>query len=81
MCVFFKVFSSLTDSTSIQMLRTLEEGIDEICWLVCKKIYLERSNPVFEDHSVYQLFRIYCLLAETDVDATDFYLVSDWIIC
>ncbi|XP_020290918.1 differentially expressed in FDCP 6 homolog [Pseudomyrmex gracilis] len=71
-----EVFSSLTDSTSIQMLRTLEEGIDEICWLVCKKIYLERSNPVFEDHSVYQLFRIYCLLAETDVDATDFYLVT-----
>ncbi|EZA50538.1 differentially expressed in FDCP 6 homolog [Ooceraea biroi] len=74
-----EVFSSVTDSTSIQTLRTLEEGIDEICWLVCKKLYLERrdprSHPVFEDHSVYQLFRIFCLLAETEPDATDSYLV------
>ncbi|XP_014474106.1 PREDICTED: differentially expressed in FDCP 6 homolog isoform X1 [Dinoponera quadriceps] len=71
-----EVFSSITDATSIQMLRALEEGIDEICWLICKKVYLERSHPVFEDHSVYQLFRIYCLLAETEPDATDAYLVS-----
>lgn len=70
-----EVFSSVTDATSAQTLKTLEEGIDEICWLVCKKIYLERSHPVFHDHSVYQLFRIYCLLAETESDATDSYLV------
>lgn len=64
-----EVFSSITDSASIQTLRTLEEGIDRICWLVCKKSYLERSHPVFEDNSVYQLFRIFCLLAETEMDA------------
>lgn len=68
----------MTDSTSIETLRTLEEGIDEICWLVCKKLYLERSHPVFEDHSVYQLFRIYCLLAETESDAMDSYLVGNY---
>jgi len=73
----FQVFSSVTDATSVQTLKTMEEGVDEICWLVCKKIYLERSHSVFNDHSVYQLFRIYCLLAETDSDATDSYLVSD----
>jgi len=72
----FQVFSSVTDSTSIQTVRTLEEGIDEICWLVCKKLYLERCHPVFEDHSVYQLFRVYCLLAETEPDAMDSYSVS-----
>ncbi|XP_028047431.1 switch-associated protein 70-like isoform X2 [Monomorium pharaonis] len=38
-------------------------------------MYLERSHPVFNDHSVYQLFRIYCLLAETKSDTTDSYLV------
>ncbi|KYQ50930.1 Differentially expressed in FDCP 6 like protein [Trachymyrmex zeteki] len=70
-----EVFSSVTDATSVPTLKTMEEGIDEICWLVCKKIYLERSHSVFDDHSVYQLFRIYCLLAETDSDATDSYLV------
>lgn len=74
----FQVFSSVTDSTSIQTLKTLEEGIDEICWLVCKKLYLERCHPVFDDHSVYQLFRIYCLLAETEPDATDSYLVGHY---
>lgn len=72
-----QVFSSITDATPIQTLKTLEEGIDEICWLVCKKIYLERSHPVFNNHSVYQLFRIYCLLAETESDATHSYPVSD----
>ncbi|KAG5345681.1 DEFI6 protein, partial [Acromyrmex heyeri] len=71
-----EVFSSVTDATSVQTLKTMEEGVDEICWLVCKKIYLERSHSVFDDHSVYQLFRIYCLLAETDSDATDSYLVT-----
>ncbi|XP_011645865.1 differentially expressed in FDCP 6 homolog [Pogonomyrmex barbatus] len=70
-----EVFSSITDATSVQTLKTLEEGIDEVCWLICKKIYLERSHPVFEDNSVYQLFRIYCLLAETELDATDSYVV------
>ncbi|XP_011869365.1 PREDICTED: differentially expressed in FDCP 6 homolog isoform X1 [Vollenhovia emeryi] len=71
-----EVFSSITDATSVQTLKALEEGIDEICWLVCKKLYLERSHPVFDDHSVYQLFRIYCLLAETESDTdTDSYTV------
>ncbi|GAB1868627.1 Differentially expressed in FDCP 6-like protein [Camponotus japonicus] len=71
-----EVFSSITDATSLHTLKRLEEGIDEICWLVCKKNYLERSHPVFENHSVYQLFRIYCLLAESDPNATDSYLVT-----
>lgn len=71
-----EVFSSITDATSLHTLKRLEEGIDEICWLVCKKNYLERSHPVFENQSVYQLFRIYCLLAESDPNATDSYLVS-----
>lgn len=63
-----EVFSSITDATSIQTLRSLEEGIDEICWLVCRKVYLDRSHSTLEDHSVYQLFRIFCLLAERDAD-------------
>lgn len=76
-----QVFSSVTDATSIHTLKRLEEGIDEICWLVCRKNYLERSHPVFENHSVYQLFRIYCLLAETEPNMTDSYLVGDLFLC
>ncbi|XP_015597393.1 differentially expressed in FDCP 6 homolog [Cephus cinctus] len=72
-----EVFASLTDSTSIQACKALEECVDEICWLVCRKPYLERAHPIFEDHSVYQLFRIFCLLAEMETDATDSsYLVT-----
>ncbi|XP_072746248.1 differentially expressed in FDCP 6 homolog [Anoplolepis gracilipes] len=71
-----EVFSSITDATSLHTLKRLEEGIDEICWLVCKKNYLDRSHPVFENHSVYQLFRIYCLLAETDPNATDSFMIT-----
>ncbi|XP_011506408.1 PREDICTED: switch-associated protein 70-like [Ceratosolen solmsi marchali] len=72
-----EVFSSLTDATSIQTCRTLEEGIDEICWLVCRKIYLDRPHPIFKDNSVYQLFRIFCLLAEMESDIMDAsYLVT-----
>ncbi|XP_012275121.1 differentially expressed in FDCP 6 homolog [Orussus abietinus] len=64
-----EVFSSLTEATPIQTCRSLEEGIDEICWLVCRKGYLDRAHPVFEDLSVYRLFRVFCLLAEIETDA------------
>ena len=74
----FQVFSSLTDSTTINTCRDLEKGIDEICWLVCRKIYLDRPHPVFTDNSVYQLFRIFCLLAEMEADVMDSsYVVSE----
>lgn len=66
-----QVFSSLTDTIPIQSCRSIEEGIDEICWLVCRKYYLDRPNPQFKDSSVYQLFRIFCLLAEIETDGAD----------
>ncbi|XP_058803327.1 switch-associated protein 70-like [Phymastichus coffea] len=66
-----EVFSSLTDTIPINTCRSIEKGIDEICWLVCRKFYIDRSNPVFKDNSVYQLFRIFCLLAEIETDGAD----------
>jgi hypothetical protein len=44
--------------------RQYEASIDEVCWLVCKKGYLQRELPCFTDKSVFQLFRVFCLLAE-----------------
>jgi hypothetical protein len=70
------VFTSLPDSAlSLGALRDLEEKIDEVCWLVCQKRYLDqRARPVFQDHCVYKLFRIFCLLAElVPDDSTDFH--------
>ncbi|XP_015110154.1 differentially expressed in FDCP 6 homolog [Diachasma alloeum] len=66
-----ELFSSLTDSTPIESCRALEEGVNEICWLLCRKLFLERSHAVFDDQSVYKLFRIFCLLAEMETDSTD----------
>ncbi|XP_012265997.2 differentially expressed in FDCP 6 homolog [Athalia rosae] len=66
-----EVFCSITDATPIQATRLLEERIDEICWLLSRKIYSEQKHRVFEDRSVYQLFRIFCLLAEMGTDNTD----------
>jgi hypothetical protein len=72
----FQVFTSLPDSAlSLGASRHLEEKIDEVCWLVCQKRYLDqRERPVFQDHCVYKLFRIFCLLAElVPDDSTDFH--------
>ncbi|KAL7303628.1 hypothetical protein TKK_0003774 [Trichogramma kaykai] len=66
-----EVFSSLTESTTMETCRNLEKGVDEICWLVCRKQYLDRSNPLYTDASVYQLFRIFCLLAEVETDTLE----------
>ncbi|KAG8228698.1 hypothetical protein J437_LFUL008687 [Ladona fulva] len=59
-----EVFSSVKDSLHLDQLRLYESSIDEVCWLVCKKIYLARENPFFPDICVYQIFRIFCLLSE-----------------
>ncbi|XP_014212272.1 switch-associated protein 70 isoform X2 [Copidosoma floridanum] len=72
-----EVFSSLTDATTRQKYRNLQGGIDEICWLVCHKSYLDRPQAIFRDNSVYQLFRVFCLLAEMEADPMDTsYLVT-----
>ncbi|GBP46506.1 Switch-associated protein 70 [Eumeta japonica] len=35
-----------------------------VCWLVCRKNLLQREKPVFQDDSIFKLFRIFCLLAD-----------------
>ncbi|KAL1452076.1 hypothetical protein WDU94_006390, partial [Cyamophila willieti] len=63
-----EVFSSIPDIHSFVELRAYEGKIDEICWLICKKHYLEclRGDqlPHLPDHCLYQLFRVFCLLAD-----------------
>ena len=59
-----QVFSSLPNSLSLTVSRNLEEKIDEVCWLVCKKNYLSREPRILSDECVYKLFRIFCLLGE-----------------
>lgn len=59
-----EVFSALPDTISVTEQRKTELKVDEVCWLICSPYYLERSNPVFPDLCVFQLFRIFCMLAE-----------------
>jgi len=59
-----EVFSALPDQISVDDQRTFEKKIDEVCWLICNPPYLERSNPVYPDCCVMQLWRIFCMLGE-----------------
>ena len=49
---------------SVDDQRTFEKKIDEVCWLICNPPFLERSNPVFPDCCVMQLWRLFCMLGE-----------------
>uniref|UniRef100_A0A1B6L3D9 PH domain-containing protein n=1 Tax=Graphocephala atropunctata TaxID=36148 RepID=A0A1B6L3D9_9HEMI len=64
-----EVFSSLPDFLSLQALREFESKIDEVCWLICKKNYLQRDNALLSDSCVYQLFRVFCLLGDLVPDS------------
>lgn len=68
-----EVFSSVPDTHSFIELRAYEAKIDEICWLICKKHYLETHRtekpPILPDQCVYQLFRVFCLLADLIADS------------
>lgn len=59
-----EVFSSIPKTLSLTILREYERKISEVCWLVCRKSLEQREKPVFNDESVFKLFRIYCLLAD-----------------
>ncbi|XP_019762017.2 switch-associated protein 70 isoform X1 [Dendroctonus ponderosae] len=59
-----EVFSSLPAKLPLAELREYESRIAEVCWLVCRKRYLQRDHKVFTDDTVFQLYRIFCVLAE-----------------
>ncbi|KAJ8980974.1 hypothetical protein NQ317_013428 [Molorchus minor] len=59
-----EVFSSLPNRLLLPELRNYENRIAEVCWLVCRKKYLKRDHKTFTDDSIFQIFRIFCVLAE-----------------
>lgn len=63
-----EVFSNFPDKLNLTELREYETRIAEVCWLVCRTKYLPRENRVFSDDSVFQLFRIFCLLGDLAAD-------------
>ncbi|CAH1376867.1 hypothetical protein MTP99_018273 [Tenebrio molitor] len=59
-----EVFSSLPNKLPLPELRNYEARIAEVCWLVCRRKFVCRENKIFSDESVFQIFRIFCLLGE-----------------
>lgn len=64
-----EVFSSVPDKLPLPELFEYEKRIAEVCWLVCKKQYLARENRIFTDESTFQIFCIFCVLAELTPDS------------
>lgn len=60
-----EVFLSVPDDVTLAQQRNFETRIEEVCWLVCRKDYVnEGSNPIYTPDMVFKLFRIFCMLAE-----------------
>lgn len=59
-----EVFSSLPDTYTLTTIQDFEARVDEVCWLVCKKDLLSREKPLLPDDSVFQLFRVFCMLSD-----------------
>ncbi|KAK7870719.1 hypothetical protein R5R35_009871 [Gryllus longicercus] len=72
-----EVFASLPDALPLRELRECEARVEEVCWLVCRGRLAQRDSPVFPDACVYQLFRVFCLLAELTACDTDAAISED----
>ncbi|KAJ8929840.1 hypothetical protein NQ314_017443 [Rhamnusium bicolor] len=63
-----EVFASLPNRLQLSELRSYETRIAEVCWLVCRKRYLFRDQKIFSDEDIFQIFRIFCVLADLTPD-------------
>lgn len=59
-----EVFSSVSSSITLEELKDYESRIAEVCWLICRPKYQNRETQILNDNSVFQIFRIFCLLGE-----------------
>jgi len=59
-----EVFAALPDKLSLSDEVSLEEKIENVCWLICKQPYTERGSPILTEKCVKQVWRIFCMLGE-----------------
>lgn len=69
-----QVFSSLADTLPLPALRDYEARIDEVCWLVCKRIYTPRD--LLAENCLLPLFRVFCMLGQLTHLGGDIYQVE-----
>ena len=69
------MFSSLPDTFTLTSIQDFESRVDEVCWLVCKKDLVSREKPLLPDESIFQLFRVFCMLADLVQDSPETFQV------
>lgn len=66
-----ELFSGLPSTLDLKTVRKYRDQIEEVCWLVCKKKYLDREFVAFPEKCVAQLFRVFCFLGELQLSPKD----------
>ncbi|KAL3272630.1 hypothetical protein HHI36_014096 [Cryptolaemus montrouzieri] len=66
-----EVFGSLPDKLNLIELRNYESSIADICWLVCRKQFINRKDAILDETALFQIFRIFSVLAELIPDCQD----------
>ncbi|KAG1700038.1 Switch-associated protein 70 [Nymphon striatum] len=67
-------------SLDLKDVKKYQAQIEELSWLVCRKALLKRDFVAFADQSVFQLFRIFCMLGElvqVDNNHSEVVMVAD----
>lgn len=75
-----ELFSGLPNTLDHKTLKKYQEHIEEVCWLVCKKKFLNREFVAFPEKCVMQLFRVFCFLGElrtSPKDITEVVMVAE----
>ncbi|EAT36497.1 AAEL011412-PA [Aedes aegypti] len=65
-----EVFCSVSNELPLSAVRNYESKIDEVCWLVCHKDF-QLKDAYFTEEATYQLFRIFCMMADLYNDELD----------
>uniref|UniRef100_A0A182IYD8 PH domain-containing protein n=1 Tax=Anopheles atroparvus TaxID=41427 RepID=A0A182IYD8_ANOAO len=65
-----EVFAGVSNDLPLAALRNYETKIDEVCWLVCRMNFLT-NDQYYTEEAIYQLFRIFCLVADLSTDPSD----------
>ena len=64
------VFARFNDMDKHKASVTLDK-VDEVCWFVCAKKYLNHEGKILSDKDTYRLWRILNFLAEVDTETDD----------
>ncbi|KAH8039446.1 hypothetical protein HPB51_007324 [Rhipicephalus microplus] len=75
-----ELFQGLPSTIDLKTIKKYRDHIEEVCWLVCKKKYLDREFVAFPEKCVAQLFRVFCFLGElrtSQKDMTEVIMVAE----